>query len=81
MRSNGNTPVSTLLRAAEIGKEEGLHFVYAGNLPGTVGTWENTTCPGCNALLIERSGFRVLQMKVRNGQCPTCKRSIPGIWE
>jgi pyruvate formate lyase activating enzyme len=80
MTGNGNTPVSTLLRAAEIGKAEGLHFVYAGNLPRSVGTWENTTCPGCNALLIERSGFRILRMNVTNGCCPECAREIPGVW-
>jgi pyruvate formate lyase activating enzyme len=80
MTGNGNTPVSTLLRAVEIGKEEGLHFVYAGNLPRSVGTWENTYCPGCNTLLIERSGFRVLRMKVTNGHCPDCARNIPGVW-
>jgi pyruvate formate lyase activating enzyme len=80
MTGNGNTPASTLLRAAEIGKEEGLHFVYAGNLPRSVGAWENTTCPGCSALLIERSGFRILQMNVKDGQCPQCFRSIPGVW-
>ena len=43
-----------MVRAAEIGREEGLRFVYAGNRPGGVGDWENTRCPGCNALLIER---------------------------
>jgi pyruvate formate lyase activating enzyme len=80
MTGNGNTPVSTLLRAAEIGKEEGLNFVYAGNLPRSVGPWENTTCPGCNALLIERSGFRVLQMNLQDGRCPSCARTIPGVW-
>jgi pyruvate formate lyase activating enzyme len=80
MTGNGNTPVSTLLRAAEIGKDEGLHFVYAGNLPRSVGTWENTYCPGCNILLIERSGFRVLRMQVTNGRCPECARDIPGVW-
>jgi pyruvate formate lyase activating enzyme len=80
MRGNGNTPASTLLRAAEIGKQEGLHFVYAGNLPRAVGTWENTNCPGCNALLIERAGFHVRQMNIREGRCPGCARSIPGVW-
>ena len=80
MTGNGDTPASTLLRAAEIGKEEGLHFVYAGNLPRSVGGWENTSCPGCNALLIERSGFRILQMNVHDGQCSTCARAIPGVW-
>lgn len=80
MTGNGNTSASSLLRAAEIGKKEGLEFVYAGNLPGSVGTWENTTCPDCHALLVERSGFRVRQMNVKDGRCPACTRPIPGVW-
>jgi pyruvate formate lyase activating enzyme len=50
MTDPSDTPVATLLRAAEIGKSEGLNFVYAGNLPARVGTWENTYCPGCQGL-------------------------------
>jgi pyruvate formate lyase activating enzyme len=76
-----NTPVATLLRAAKIGAREGLHFVYAGNIPGAVGRWENTYCPGCNALLVERVGYRILQNRVApDGACPDCDRSIPGLW-
>src|SRR4051812_18094228 len=56
MTEPDDTPASTLLRAAEIGKTEGLHFVYAGNLPSRVGYWENTNCPGCGEVLVERSG-------------------------
>ncbi len=80
MRDPDNTPVSTLLRATEIGRTAGLHFVYAGNRPGFVGNTENTYCPACNELLIERYGFRVRQMKVKNGACPKCLRVIPGVW-
>lgn len=74
------TSVRTLLRAAEIGRAAGLHFVYAGNLPGATGDWENTRCPGCGALLIERRGFRVLSQRLRAGRCPDCLRVIPGVW-
>ncbi len=74
------TRVATLLRAAEIGREAGLGFVYAGNLPGRVGRWENTDCPGCGALLVERAGFRVLQNRLVNGCCVQCGCSIPGRW-
>jgi pyruvate formate lyase activating enzyme len=80
MTSPDNTNVETLLRAAEIGTQAGLRFVYAGNLPGRVGRWENTYCPGCGALLIERHGFRVLQNRVAGESCPDCKRIIPGFW-
>jgi pyruvate formate lyase activating enzyme len=77
----GATGVNVLLRAAKIGREEGLNFVYAGNLPGAVHRWENTYCPGCEALLVERNGFRVLQNLVSpEGRCPACRRSIPGVW-
>jgi pyruvate formate lyase activating enzyme len=80
MTDPDNTPASTLLRAAEIGKSEGLHFVYAGNLPSRVGSWENTYCPGCNELLIDRTGYRILAMRIRDGACPKCSRPIPGVW-
>ena len=81
MGDRGSTPVQTLLRAAEIGTREGLHFVYAGNLPGFVQDLESTWCPGCRSLLVERVGFRVRQSRVgADGRCPDCARSIPGIW-
>jgi pyruvate formate lyase activating enzyme len=80
MTDAANTSVATLLRAAEIGAREGLRFVYAGNLPGRVGRWENTWCPGCGELLIERQGFRVLSNRVADGHCPKCARAIPGFW-
>src|SRR3989338_5119950 len=70
MTDPDNTPVSTLIRAAEIGKEAGLKFIYAGNLPGMVGDRENTYCPECRALLIERYGFRIQKNLLRNGSCP-----------
>jgi pyruvate formate lyase activating enzyme len=80
MTDPDNTDAATLLRAAEIGKTEGLPFVYAGNLPRRVGNWENTDCPGCGALLVERVGFQVRQNRVTDGRCPDCGRTIPGYW-
>jgi len=81
MADRGPTSVSALLRAAEIGASEGLHFVYAGNLPGVVRSWENTYCPGCRGLLVERLGFRVLRNRVdAAGRCPDCRRVVPGVW-
>jgi pyruvate formate lyase activating enzyme len=75
------TSVRALLRATEIGASEGLHFVYAGNLPGVVRSWENTYCPGCRGLLVERLGFRVLSNRIgQDGRCPECRRVIPGVW-
>jgi pyruvate formate lyase activating enzyme len=80
MTSYDNTGVKTLLRAAEIGAREGLRFVYAGNLPGLVGRWENTYCPGCGGLLVERYGYRILENRLANGVCPECSRPVPGVW-
>ena len=53
------TSAGTLMRAAEMGREAGLRFVYAGNLPGRVGAWENTRCPSCQETLIDRFGYLV----------------------
>ncbi|MER3523443.1 MAG: AmmeMemoRadiSam system radical SAM enzyme [Ignavibacteria bacterium] len=75
-----NTPVETLIQAAEIGYEAGLHFVYAGNVPGRVGRYENTYCPTCSELLIERFGFMVRKNRLVDGSCPKCKQRIPGVW-
>ena len=81
MTENDPTPLEALIRAAEIGRSAGLHFVYAGNLPGRVGRWENTYCPSCNALLVERSGFSILQNRLSKSSCPNCHTVVPGIWE
>jgi pyruvate formate lyase activating enzyme len=80
-RDMGNTTAEMLIRACEIGAEEGLDFVYAGNLPGRVGRWEHTWCPGCGALLVERRGYRILHDRLAaGGRCPDCDRAIPGIF-
>ncbi len=75
------TSVRHLLRAATIGREEGLRYVYAGNLPGSVGDFENTRCPGCDALLVERQGYRVRSYRIAGGgRCPDCGERIAGFW-
>jgi pyruvate formate lyase activating enzyme len=75
------TRVQQLLRAAEIGREEGLHFVYAGNAPGRVGRWEHTWCPKCDEKLIDRLGYLVRNYRITpEGKCPACGTSIPGVW-
>jgi pyruvate formate lyase activating enzyme len=80
MTRNENTRAAALERAAAIGTEEGLEFVYAGNRPGAVRGLESTYCPGCSALLVERSGYRILANRLAAGQCPDCGRAIPGVW-
>jgi pyruvate formate lyase activating enzyme len=76
-----NTAATQLIRAAEIGAEEGLRFVYAGNAPGQVASWENTWCPHCREKLIDRYGYLVKEYRITpEGQCPKCATAIPGIW-
>jgi pyruvate formate lyase activating enzyme len=55
-------------------------YVYAGNRPGYVGHCENTYCPGCGELLIERWGFRILKDRIKAGSCPKYKTTIAGVW-
>ncbi len=81
MADRPSTAAAALIRAAEIGRNAGLHFVYAGNLPGRTARLEDTRCPGCNATLIERTGFRIRANRMQNGTCPDCHRAIPGVWQ
>ena len=57
-----------------------MNYVYAGNLPGRVGEWENTHCPECEMAVIERRGFRVTRNRLADGACPRCQKPIPGRW-
>ncbi len=76
-----NTTAADLIAAAEIGRAAGLRYIYCGNLPGRVGDWENTRCPGCGELLIERSGYRILSYNLGGeGHCPGCGETIAGFW-
>jgi pyruvate formate lyase activating enzyme len=81
MLGNDSTTGETLLRACEIGRAAGLRYVYAGNLPGHVGPWEDTSCPDCGDVLIERRGYLVRHNRVTEaGLCPSCSARIPGVW-
>lgn len=82
MQDPADTPPETLMRAAEIGRQAGLHFVYAGNLPGRTGRLEDTRCPGCGETLVARRGYHILFSKLSGeGRCPRCFRVIPGRWQ
>jgi pyruvate formate lyase activating enzyme len=82
MTDPANTAAADLIRAAELGADEGLQFVYAGNLPGRVGPWENTRCPNCRRTLVERCGYYIRSNAVTDsGVCPGCAHRIPGIWK
>jgi pyruvate formate lyase activating enzyme len=76
-----STSAAGLVRAAKIGRDAGLHFVYSGNLPGRTERLEDTYCPYCSATLIERTGFHVRTNRLNNGTCPDCGRLIPGVWQ
>lgn len=81
MTDRDATTRDTLLRAAEIGQEAGLHYVYAGNLPGRVGSLEDTFCPQCSTALIRRRGFTVSEYHITaQGTCPQCGAKIAGVW-
>ncbi len=72
------TPVPTLERARRVALGVGLEYVYIGNVPGHEG--ENTYCPMCKKLLIQRIGYRILQNNLAGSRCPYCGHSLPGIW-
>ena len=72
------TPVDILQRAYDIGQQAGLHFVYVGNLPGHTGN--NTYCPNCHELLIERYGLEMRKNDLKDGKCPRCGLDIVGKW-
>jgi pyruvate formate lyase activating enzyme len=76
-----NTQAEDLLRAAEIGRNAGLKYIYAGNLASQVGELENTRCANCNETLIERYGYFIRDYKITaDGCCPRCSAQIPGRW-
>lgn len=68
------TPVASIENALRIGREEGLRYVYAGNIPGH--SSESTECPGCGEVLVERRGFLLSRNETRDGRCPHCGREI-----
>ncbi len=79
MRYLPDTSLATLELARRIAIEEGMSFVYIGNVRSETG--ENTYCPGCKRLLIERKGYTILQNRLKDGCCPDCSRQIYGIWK
>jgi pyruvate formate lyase activating enzyme len=81
MTENRNTTTDDLARAVQIGRRSGLRYIYAGNLPGRVGDSENTICPGCSQVLVERRGYRIREYRLTpEGRCPGCGDAVPGRW-
>ena len=72
------TPVETLYRARDIARAAGLRYVYLGNILEHDAA--NTYCPKCNKLLLARTGFSLLENRLRDGKCPDCATEIHGVW-
>jgi pyruvate formate lyase activating enzyme len=72
------TPESTLWKCHDICKNEGLYYVYIGNVPNN--SAEKTYCPQCHSVVIDRAGFSILGKNLKNGKCGKCGRNIAGIW-
>ena len=62
----------------KIALDAGVRYVYAGNVPMHPG--ENTYCHNCHDELIRRVGFRVESNRIKDGKCPKCGTTIPGVW-
>ena len=74
MNDPENTTADMLVNAAETARRNGLRYVYAGNLPGQVGDFENTRCHACHALLVERYGYFIRGYRMTaDGHCPDCR--------
>lgn len=77
------TPVRALQQAWRVGREAGLKFIYLGNVPGAARarrSLENTYCPDCGTLLIERWGLGVTGYHLERGHCTNCGLRLPGVW-
>jgi pyruvate formate lyase activating enzyme len=81
MTDPANTTAADLKRAAAIGRDAGLRFIYAGNLPGRVDDLEDTACPSCHETLIARYGYLIQSYNLtKDGACPRCHTKVPGRW-
>lgn len=81
MQDQRDTTSEDLLCAADIGRNAGLRYIYAGNLPGMVEEWEDTRCPQCQETLIRRYGYLITDYRLTpEGRCPGCDYKVPGCW-
>ena len=82
MTAPQNTTPEMLLAAADIGRTQGLRYIYAGNLPGQVGALEDTCCATCGQLLVARYGYLIRKYRLApEGRCPACASMVPGRWD
>ena len=81
LTSPADTRAKDLQRAAAVGRDAGLRYIYAGNLPGQVGDLEDTRCTKCGELLIKRNGYFIDDYRLSpEGGCPACHMPVPGRW-
>ena len=73
------TPLSVLTQARDIALASGMKYVYIGNVPGLDA--QNTICPKCKQVVVERRGFTVVKNDLVKGCCPKCGEKIAGVWE
>jgi pyruvate formate lyase activating enzyme len=78
LRTLPPTPVSTVEKARAVALSAGLEYVYIGNIPGHEA--ENTFCPKCKKMVIQRTGYMVGEVNMKAGKCKFCGKPIPGIW-
>ena len=79
LTDRSSTPIQTLTTARDIGLNAGLRYVYTGNVPGN--TAESTFCYSCGETIIERWGFQVENLRLKDGRCIQCGVEIDGVWE
>ena len=79
MKNLPPTPAATLLKARQIARDSGLYYVYLGNI--LIADGENTYCPQCGRLLVERRAYKVLQNHIDKGGCRYCQQQIYGVWQ
>jgi pyruvate formate lyase activating enzyme len=72
------TPVEILQEAARIASDEGLKYVYTGNVPGN--EQSDTKCSSCGSTVVVRQGFRIVSNNIKDGKCNKCGKTIDGIW-
>jgi len=72
------TPVATLERAYNMAMSKGMHYPYVGNVAGHPGN--HTYCPNCKKVVIERQGFFITEMNIKDGRCKFCRQKIAGVW-
>ena len=77
MRDVPRTGIESLRRGLKAGRDAGLRYVYAGNIPKES---ENTVCPACDEVLIKRLGYRIMRNSVVRGQCSRCGAALAGVW-